>query len=97
VVLVALAVATFGVSLATTLPAALGTALVSWGVYTGFVLDSLGQLQLNSRSALAAVVLMLAALVAAAGVSARNYLRESRSRAAKTPVRVVRLAPPIRG
>jgi hypothetical protein len=96
-VLVALTVATFGVSLTTTLPAALGTALVSWGVYTGFVLDSLGQLQLNGRSALAAVVLVLAALVAVAGVSARNHLRESRSRAVKTPVRVVRMAPPIRG
>ncbi|QUQ62744.1 hypothetical protein [Kutzneria sp. CA-103260] len=94
VVLVALAVVTFAVSLATTLPAALGTAFVCWGVYTGFVLDSLGQLQLNGRSALAAVVLGLAALVAVGGMAVRQHFRESRSRAAVIPVR---LAPPIRG
>jgi len=92
-VLVALAVVTFAVSLATTLPAALGTAFVSWGIYTGFVLDSLGQLQLNGRSALAAVVLVLAALVAVGGMALRRYLHEPRPAVR----RVVRMAPPIRG
>jgi len=89
-VLVALAAVTFAVSLATSLPAALGTAFVSWGIYTGFVLDSLGQLQLNGRSALAAVVLVLAALVAVGGMALRRGLQEPR-------VTVIRFAPPVRG
>ncbi|MFI9381516.1 hypothetical protein [Kutzneria sp. NPDC052558] len=92
-VLVALTVVTFAVSLATTLPAALGTAFVSWGTYTGFVLDSLGELQLNGRSALAAVVLVLAALVAVAAVALRRWWHTPRG----ASVSVIRFAPPVRG
>lgn len=96
-VLVALACATAAVSATTTLPAALGTAFVSWGVYTGFVIGRLGQLQLTGQSALAAGVLALAALLALGLTALRHHLGVSRSGAAETPVRVVRMAPPIRG
>ncbi|EWM17731.1 hypothetical protein [Kutzneria sp. 744] len=93
-VLVALAVATAAVSATTTLPAALGTAAVSWGLYAGFVVGEFGQLTLTRPTALAAAVLAFSAL-AAFGVSTLH--RESRSRAAMKPVRAVRLTPPVRG
>ena len=96
-VLIALAVATAAVSATTTLPAALATALVSWGLYTGFVVGNLGQLAVNGKTVTAAGVLALAALVAVGVMAANRHLRESRVRAIKTPVRVVRLTPPVRG
>ncbi|MFC0546081.1 hypothetical protein [Kutzneria chonburiensis] len=86
-VLVTLAVVTFVVSATTTLPAALGTAAVSWGLYSGFVVDQLGQLTLDGRTALAALVLGAAALVAVGAVTLARH----------TPTRVGRLTPPIRG
>jgi hypothetical protein len=96
-VLVALAVATAAVSATTTLPAALGTALISWGLYTGFVVGHFGDLSVNVRTVVAAGVLALAALVAVGVMALRRLFRESRVRAVMTPVRVVRLVPPVRG
>ena len=96
-VLVALACVTAAVSAVTTLPAALGTAGVGWGLYTGFVIGHLGQLQLTGRSALAAVVLALAALGVVGVTTWRHRLGGSRVRAIRTPVGVVRMTPPIRG
>jgi hypothetical protein len=72
VALVALACVTAAVAAVTTLPAALGTALVSWGLYAGFVTGHLGQLQLTGRTALAAGVLLLAALAAFGAVALRH-------------------------
>jgi hypothetical protein len=92
-VLVALAGATFAVSALTTLPAALGTACVSWGVYTGFVLGRLGQLQLTGGSALAAGVLALAALLATGLMALRHHSGPRPT----VSVRVVRFVPPVRG
>jgi hypothetical protein len=85
-VLVALAVTTFVVSATTTLRAALGVALVSWGLYAGFVVGELGQLTFNSQTVTAAGVLLAAALVAVGVVAVGHHLREP-----------VRFAPPVRG
>jgi hypothetical protein len=73
VALVALVCVTAAVAAMTTLPAALGTALVSWGLYAGFVTGHLGQLQLTGRTALAAGVLLVAALLAFGAVALRHH------------------------
>jgi hypothetical protein len=91
VVLVALAVATAAVSATTTLAAALGTALVSWGLYAGFVVGNLGQLAVNGKTVTAAGVLAAVALLAVGVVAVGRHVRESRG-----PV-PVRFAPPVRG
>jgi hypothetical protein len=83
-VLVALAVATFVVSATTTLPAALGTALVSWGLYAGFVVGHLGQLAANGQTVTAAGVLLTAALLAVGVMAVGRHAR-------------TRVAPPVRG
>jgi hypothetical protein len=89
-VLVALAVATAAVSATTTLPAAIGTALVSWGLYAGFVVGQLGELTFDADTVTAAGVLALAALVAVGVMAVGRH-------AHTTPVRVVRMVPPVRG
>ena len=86
-VLATLAVVTAVVSATTTLPAALGTAAVSWGLYSGFVVDQLGQLTLDGRTALAALVLASVALLT---VGVVTFVRHA-------PTQVGPLPPPIRG
>ena len=90
-VLVALACATVAVSATTALPAALGTAFVSWCLYTGFVVDRLGQLEITAGTALAALVLALAALLAYGVMALRHHV------GARPAARVVRVGPPVRG
>ncbi|HEY0498383.1 MAG TPA: hypothetical protein VGD48_21755 [Kutzneria sp.] len=89
-VLVALDVATAAVSATTTLAAAIGTALVSWGLYAGFVVGQLGQLTVNGQTVTAAAVLVVTALLA---VGLTAFARHART----TPVPAGRLAPPVRG
>jgi hypothetical protein len=86
-VLVTLAVVTAVVSATTTLPAALGTAAVSWGLYSGFVVDQFGQLTLDGRTALAALVLVSVALLAVGVVTLVRH----------APTQVGQLPPPVRG
>jgi hypothetical protein len=80
--LVALAVTVAGVSAVTTVWGAVATAAWCWGFYAGFILGRAGDLAWDTRSAQAAVVLGVVALVAVRASAVGEELAEPPQRGA---------------
>jgi hypothetical protein len=76
ITLVTLAVAVIGVSAITTLPGALSSAALGWGVFSGFVIHQYGQLSLDRPDRLVLMLLMVLAVAASLlGLALRRWQR----------------------
>lgn len=64
---------------ATRLSATAGTAVVAWGVHSGFTAGTLGELQFTAETGLAAAVFASATAVGALAGAARRFVRDAGS------------------